>query len=109
LLASAGKQGPQADPVLPKVSQKTLAAMVGTTRSRVNFFMKKFRTLGFIECNGKITIKKTLLAVTLPEHGSGTFAGERRPHGKHLNNFEMHAANAVSSTQQKREMEFIGR
>lgn len=109
LLASAGKQGPPADSVLPKVSQKTLAAMVGTTRSRVNFFMKKFTRLGFIECNGRITIKKTLLAVTLPEHGIGSFAGERRQHGKQLSNFEMHAASAVSSIQQKREMELIGR
>jgi CRP-like cAMP-binding protein len=66
LLADYGKQG-QADPILPKVSQKTLAQMIGTTRSRVNFFMNKFRKLGFIECNGKITIKKNLATVTSHE------------------------------------------
>lgn len=71
LLAGSGRQDPQTDPVLPKVSQTTLAAMIGTTRSRVNFFMNKFRRLGFIKCNGKIKINKTLLAITLREQGSG--------------------------------------
>lgn len=84
LLAGSGKQDPKADPVLPSLSQKTLAAMVGTTRSRVNFFMNKFRRLGFIECNGKIKINKTLLAIILREQGSGPFPGERHHHGKHL-------------------------
>ena len=96
LLADAGNQDPRTDPVLPKLSQKTLAAMIGTTRSRVNFFMNKFRRLGFIECNGKIKINRTLLAVTLREQGAGPFAGERR-HGKHLQNFRMQAANAASA------------
>jgi CRP-like cAMP-binding protein len=105
LLAGSGKQDPQADPVLPNVSQKTLAAMVGTTRSRVNFFMNKFRRLGFIECNGKIRINKTLLAIILREQGSGPFPGERRHHGKHLQNFRMEPANAVSSMCAKREIE----
>lgn len=53
LLARYGKQE-QPDRILPKVSQETLANMVGTTRSRVNFFMNKLRKLGFIEYNGKI-------------------------------------------------------
>jgi CRP/FNR family cyclic AMP-dependent transcriptional regulator len=53
--------------VLPKVSQETLASMVGTTRSRVNFFMNKFRKLGFIEYNGKIKVNKSLLTVVLHE------------------------------------------
>src|SRR6202795_811787 len=53
--------------VLPKVSQETLANMVGTTRSRVNFFMNKFRKLGFIEYNGKIKVNKSLLTVVLHE------------------------------------------
>ncbi len=53
--------------ILPKVSQDTLASMVGTTRSRVNFFMNKFRKLGFIEYNGKINISKSLLTVVLHE------------------------------------------
>jgi CRP-like cAMP-binding protein len=53
--------------LLPKVSQETLASMVGTTRSRVNFFMNKFRKLGFIEYNGRIKVNKSLLAVVLHE------------------------------------------
>jgi CRP/FNR family cyclic AMP-dependent transcriptional regulator len=57
----------QPDSVLPKVSQETLASMVGTTRSRVNFFMNKFRKLGFIEYNGKIRVSKSLLTVVLHE------------------------------------------
>ena len=64
LLARYGKQDkPQR--IVPKMSQETLAEMVGTTRSRVNFFMNKFRKLGFIEYNGGITVKKSLLSVVL--------------------------------------------
>ena len=66
LLARYGKQD-HPDRVLPKVSQETLASMVGTTRSRVNFFMNKFRKLGFIEYNGKIKVNKSLLSVVLHE------------------------------------------
>jgi CRP/FNR family cyclic AMP-dependent transcriptional regulator len=66
LLARYGKQE-QPDRILTKVSQETLAKMVGTTRSRVNFFMNKFRKLGFIEYNGKIKINKSLLTVVLHE------------------------------------------
>jgi CRP/FNR family transcriptional regulator, cyclic AMP receptor protein len=51
--------------LLPKVSQETLAEMIGTTRSRVNFFMNKFRRLGFIEYKGKIKVNKSLLTVVL--------------------------------------------
>ena len=50
---------------LPKLSQETLAEIVGTTRSRVNFFMNKFRELGFIEYNGKIKVNSSLLTVVL--------------------------------------------
>ena len=50
---------------LPKLSQETLAEMVGTTRSRVNFFMNKFRKLGFIEYNGGLTINSSLLSIVL--------------------------------------------
>jgi CRP-like cAMP-binding protein len=50
---------------LPKVSQETLAEMVGTTRSRVNFFMNKFRKLGFIDYNGELKINNSLLSVVL--------------------------------------------
>ena len=64
LLARYGAQG---DPqrVLGKVSQETLAEMIGTTRSRVNFFMNKFRKLGFIKYNGEIKINNSLLSVVL--------------------------------------------
>ena len=50
---------------VPKMSQETLAEMVGTTRSRVNFFMNKFRDLGFIEYNGEIKVNSSLLTVVL--------------------------------------------
>ena len=50
---------------LPRVSQETLAEMVGTTRSRVNFFMNKFRKLGFIEYNGGLKVHNSLLSVVL--------------------------------------------
>ncbi|MGC1416308.1 MAG: Crp/Fnr family transcriptional regulator [Candidatus Acidiferrum sp.] len=64
LLARYGKEdGPHG--VLPKMSQETLAEMVGTTRSRVNFFMNKFRKLGFIEYNGGLQINTSLLSVVL--------------------------------------------
>jgi CRP/FNR family transcriptional regulator, cyclic AMP receptor protein len=66
LLARYGKQD-QPDRILLKVSQETLAEMIGTTRSRVNFFMNKFRKLGFIEYNGKIKVNKSLLTVVLHE------------------------------------------
>ncbi len=64
LLARYGAPG-QPQNVLPKVSQEMLAEMIGTTRSRVNFFMNKFRKLGFIQYNGKIQINKSLLSVVL--------------------------------------------
>ncbi len=66
LLARYGEQE-QPDRILAKVSQETLASMIGTTRSRVNFFMNKFRKLGFIEYNGKIKVNKSLLTVVLHE------------------------------------------
>jgi CRP/FNR family cyclic AMP-dependent transcriptional regulator len=50
---------------LPRLSQETLAEMIGTTRSRVNFFMNKFRRLGFIEYNGGLKINNSLLSVVL--------------------------------------------
>jgi len=50
---------------IPKISQETLAEMIGTTRSRVSFFMNRFRTLGFIEYNGRIKVHKSLLKVVL--------------------------------------------
>lgn len=64
LLARYGTQQSTAHE-LPKLSQETLAEMVGTTRSRVNFFMNKFRKLGFIEYNGGLKVKSSLLSVVL--------------------------------------------
>ncbi|HEY2932671.1 MAG TPA: Crp/Fnr family transcriptional regulator [Acidobacteriota bacterium] len=66
LLARYGKQD-QPQRVLPNVSQETLAEMIGTTRSRVNFFMNKFRKLGFIKYNGGLQINSSLLSVVLHE------------------------------------------
>jgi CRP/FNR family cyclic AMP-dependent transcriptional regulator len=51
--------------VIPKVSQETLAEMIGTTRSRVSFFMNKFRKLGFIQYNGGLSVHSSLLNVVL--------------------------------------------
>jgi CRP-like cAMP-binding protein len=64
LLANFGKEG-RPEPVIPKISQETLAEMVGTTRARVSFFMNKFRKLGFIEYNGGIEVHSSLLNVVL--------------------------------------------
>ena len=62
----AGRYGKADQPLrIPKLSQDTLAKMVGTTRSRVNFFMNKFRDLGFIEYNGEIKVNSSLLTVVL--------------------------------------------
>ena len=66
LLARYGRED-KPHGVLPKVSQETLAEMIGTTRSRVNFFMNKFRKLGFIKYNGVIEINTSLLSVVLHE------------------------------------------
>jgi len=64
LLARYGKED-QPHGVLPKISQETLAEMIGATRSRVNFFMNKFRKLGFIKYNGGLQINTSLLSVVL--------------------------------------------
>jgi CRP/FNR family transcriptional regulator, cyclic AMP receptor protein len=68
LLANFGKEG-ATEPVIPKISQETLAEIVGTTRSRVSFFMNRFRKLGFIQYNGQITggleVHSSLLNVIL--------------------------------------------
>jgi CRP-like cAMP-binding protein len=67
LLANFGKEG-RPEPIIANVSQEMLAEMVGTTRSRVSFFMNKFRKLGFISYNGKIEVHSSLLSVVLHEH-----------------------------------------
>ena len=64
LLARYGRES-RDQRVLPRLSQESLAEMVGTTRSRVNFFMNKFRKLGFIDYNGVITVHTALLSVVL--------------------------------------------
>jgi CRP/FNR family cyclic AMP-dependent transcriptional regulator len=64
LLANFGKEG-RPEPIVGKFSQETLAEMIGTTRSRVSFFMNKFRKLGFIEYNGKLEVHNSLLNVVL--------------------------------------------
>jgi len=64
LLANFGKEG-KPETVIPKISQETLAEMIGTTRSRVSFFMNKFRRLGFIEYNGTLEVHSSLLNVVL--------------------------------------------
>jgi CRP-like cAMP-binding protein len=64
LLANFGKEG-KPEPIVPKLSQEALAEMIGTTRSRVSFFMNRFRRLGFIEYNGDIEVRSSLLSVVL--------------------------------------------
>jgi len=66
LLANFGKEG-KPEPVITKISQETLAEMVGTTRSRINGFMNKFRQLGFIEYNGEMKVNPSLLDMVLHE------------------------------------------
>jgi CRP-like cAMP-binding protein len=67
LLANFGKEG-EPEPILAKISQETLAEMIGTTRSRVSAFMNKFRQLGLINYNGRIEIHRSLLNVVLHEN-----------------------------------------
>jgi len=64
ILANFGKDG-EPETVIPKMSQETLAEMVGTTRSRISFFMNKFRRLGLVDYNGHMTVNRSLLNVIL--------------------------------------------
>ncbi len=64
LMAEFGKPG-EPETLIPRITQETLAEMIGTTRSRVSFFMNRFRKMGFIEYNGRIRVKKSLLNVVL--------------------------------------------
>jgi CRP-like cAMP-binding protein len=64
LLANFGKEG-RPEPIITKISQETLAEMIGTTRSHVSFFMNKFRQLGLIDYNGQIEVHSSLLNVVL--------------------------------------------
>jgi CRP/FNR family cyclic AMP-dependent transcriptional regulator len=67
LMAEFGKPG-EPEPLIPKISQETLAEMIGTTRSRVSFFMNRFRKLGFVDYDGRIRVHKSLLNVILHDH-----------------------------------------
>lgn len=70
LMAEFGQPG-EPTTLLPKISQETLAEMIGTTRSRVSYFMNRFRKLGFIDYNGRIQVHKSLLNVILLDHVPG--------------------------------------
>ncbi len=74
LMAEFGKPG-EPETLIPKITQETLADMIGTTRSRVSFFMNRFRKLGFIEYSGRIRVNKSLLNVilhdSLPQNDAG--------------------------------------
>ena len=83
LMAEFGKPG-EPETFIPPITQETLAEMIGTTRSRVSFFMNRFRALGFISYNGRIQVHKTLLNVVLldqlPDHNAekpGVFAATK--------------------------------
>jgi CRP/FNR family cyclic AMP-dependent transcriptional regulator len=67
LMAEFGQPG-EPEMLIPKISQETLAEMIGSTRSRVSFFMNRFRKLGFVEYNGRIRVHKSLLNVVLNDH-----------------------------------------
>jgi CRP/FNR family transcriptional regulator, cyclic AMP receptor protein len=77
LLANYGKEGDGVETVISKIDHQTLAQMVGTTRSRVNFFMNKFRKLGYIDYNGRITVHSSLLNVVLLDQ-PGALDGQER-------------------------------
>jgi len=71
LMAEFGQPG-NTEPQIPPITQETLAEMIGTTRSRVSFFMNRFRKLGFIEYNGRIRVNKSLLNVVLHDRFPAT-------------------------------------
>jgi CRP/FNR family transcriptional regulator, cyclic AMP receptor protein len=66
MLTRFGKEG-RSEPLIPGISQRTLAEMIGTTRSHVNVFLNRFRKLGFIEYNGGLKVHSSLLSVVLHE------------------------------------------
>jgi len=75
LMAEFGKPG-EPEPLIPKISQETLAEMIGTTRSRVSFFMNRFRKVGFVEYDGRIRVDKSLLNVILHDRLPDDNAGK---------------------------------
>jgi CRP/FNR family transcriptional regulator, cyclic AMP receptor protein len=78
LLANYGKEG-RSETVINKIDQETLAQMIGSTRSRVNFFMNKFRKLGLIEYNGRINVHSSLLRVVLHDQTLGAHGKLEEP------------------------------
>ena len=82
LMAEFGEPG-EPEPLIPRITQETLAEMVGTTRSRVSFFMNRFRKLGLIEYNGRIRVLRSLLNVVLhdqfPERNPERLPGSATP------------------------------
>ena len=76
LLANFGKEG-WPEPIVAKISQETLAEMIGTTRSRVSHFMNKFRQMGFIDYNGHLEVHSSLLSVVLNDQKSNAVAAPR--------------------------------
>jgi CRP-like cAMP-binding protein len=78
LMAEFGEPG-ESEHLLPPITQETLAEMIGTTRSRVSFFMNRFRKLGLIEYNGRIRVHRSLLNVVL--HDEFTERNPERPPG----------------------------
>jgi CRP-like cAMP-binding protein len=70
LMAEFGQPG-EVEAVIPRITQETLAELIGTTRSRVSFFMNRFRKLGFIDYDGRITVHKSLLNVVLNDQSPG--------------------------------------
>ena len=74
LMAEFGEPG-EPEQYISKISQETLAEMVGTTRSRVSFFMNRFRRLGFINYNGRIQVHRSLLKVILHDHATARDTG----------------------------------
>jgi CRP/FNR family transcriptional regulator, cyclic AMP receptor protein len=77
LLANFGKEG-KPEPIVAKISQETLAEMIGTTRSRVSHFMNKFRDMGFIEYNGHLEVHSSLLSVVLTDLPSSVRASAQK-------------------------------
>ena len=84
LMANFGKEG-RPEPILPRINQEILAEMIGSTRGRVNFFMNKFRRLGFIAYNGKLEVHSSLLSVVLNDRPAAvrSFAKPARGAARH--------------------------
>jgi CRP-like cAMP-binding protein len=82
LMAEFGKPG-EPEPLIPKITQETLAEMIGTTRSRVSFFMNRFRQHGFIDYNGRIRVHRSLLNVVLLDQPLGRKAASPAPTAPH--------------------------